>query len=185
MKNNLRYALLVLLALSLSGCNLNQNGTNTVRTPARQASPSARPSANATGRPALTPTPGGVDPTSSLPATLPATAAPPAQTATARAYPTNPVDVVLDFVQAYPEQTAEMAGYLSNAMRAAMPKGGPGELLRVQGDINGFTILSGSAVPNPPVAVVVAAFEAGGARVERTFDLIQEKGVWVINGIRN
>jgi hypothetical protein len=185
MKNNLRLALFVLLALSLSGCNLPQNGSTTVRTPVRQASPSTLPPAAATEAPVTTLAPGSTDAAPAAAATLAPTALPPAQTATAKAYPASPVAVVQAFVEAYPDQTAEMVRYLSAAVRAALPKGGPGELLKLQGDINGFTVLSGSAVPNPPQAVVVAAFDAGGARSERTFDLIQEKGLWVINGIRN
>lgn len=182
-------AFFLLAALAVSGCNLQQNGSTAVRQPTGLASPTALPASSSTDLPALAvaPTPilVGSNAATAQPAKpQAATALPTSQTTQAGAYPPNPVDVVQAFVEAYPDQTAEMEHYLSAAVRRVLPKGGPGELLKVQGDVTGFSVLSGSSIPNPPQAVVVAAIEAGEARVERTFTLIQENGVWVINEIK-
>lgn len=177
--------LLLLLSSTLSACNLQQNGATAVRTPVPRASQPAQPTLadtpppDSTAAPTLPPKP--PPPTAPAPA---ASQAAPTQAAPSGAYPTSPVDVVQAFVEAYPDNIPELERYLSKAMRAAVPRGEPGELLKVQGDINGFTVLSGSVVPDPPQALVVAAMQAGGAQVERTFSLVQEKGLWVINGIQ-
>ena len=95
----------------------------------------------------------------------------------------DPNDVVRAYLIAYPDDTASMLSCLSNSLRAALPAGGPGELLQVQGDVNGFVIQSGSQAPNPPQAAVLVALQAGGTRSLRTFNLIQENNKWVINSI--
>ncbi len=176
--------LLLLLSSALSACNLQQNGATAVRTPIRQPSQASQPTLADTVPPGSTAAP--TLPPKSPPPTAPAPAASQAAPTQAPegAYPASPVDVVQAFVEAYPDAIPEMERYLSKAMRAALPRGGPGELLKVQGDVNGFTVLSGSVVPDPPQALVIAAIQAGGARVERTFSLVQEKGLWVINGIQ-
>jgi len=205
MKKFLAFFLLLLLALVVSGCNLPQNGSTAVRQQPSPANPTATPSLGAMDLPGPAPEPTG---TTSAPGPAPqptgtasaagatgATVAPSGssrapktptstQTRTAGAYPSSPVEVVQAFVEAYPDQTEIMERYLSAAVRRALPGGGPGLLLKVQGDVTGFSVLSGSSIPNPPQAVVVAALEAGEARVERTFTLIRENGMWVINGIK-
>ncbi len=100
------------------------------------------------------------------------------------AYPDTPDGVIQAFVEAYPDDTAGMLQYLGASLRASLPAGGPGELLNVQGDINGMLILSGAAVPNPPQAEYQVALEVGAEQVLRTFTLGQENGLWVITGIQ-
>ncbi len=99
-------------------------------------------------------------------------------------YPDTPDGVIQAFVEAYPDDTAGMLEYLGASLRASLPAGGPGELLNVQGDINGMLILSGAAVPNPPQAEFQVALEVGAVQVLRTFTLAQENGRWVITGIQ-
>ena len=191
MKKFIAFFLLLLVALAASGCNLQQNGSTAVRQQPPPANPAATPPPSATDLPGSAPEPtvttsaAGATGAAAAPTGSSSAPRPPASTqaVTSGAYPSSPVEVVQAFVEAYPDQRADMERYLSAAMRRALPGGGPGELLKVQGDVNGLLILSGSSIPNPPQAVVVAAIEAGEARVERTFTLIQENGVWVINGI--
>ncbi len=167
----------------LSACNLPfSNPTASSQKPTPQASGTpftlATPPATTPTRPAVT----IITPTPS-----PAAATAPAATETvtpAGAYPDTPEGVIQAFVDAYPEDTNGMLQYLSASLKSSLPPGGPGERLNLPGDINGFVILSGSAVPQPPQAVYQGAFQVGTQQVLRTFDLVKENGRWVINGIQ-
>ena len=164
--------LLVLVLLACSACNLPQHGAQTL--PEQPGvSPTLLPILRGTAFPpaaaTFTPTVPG-----SRPATPPGALPPPAG---------DPNGAVQAYLVAYPDDTAGMLSCLSRSLRAALPAGGPGELLQVQGDVNGFVIQSGSQVPNAPQAVILVALQAGGARSLRTFNLIQENNKWVINSI--
>jgi hypothetical protein len=152
---------LAALAMACSACNLPQNGTPQVTSSVRTA--------------AVTP---------------PAAAAPgdqPTPAANAGASPTaasaDPSAVVQAFLVAYPDDTQGMAACLSTSLKAALPTGGPGMLLQIEGDVNGFVIQTGSEVPNPPQAVVTVDMVAGNSRLSRTFNLTKENDRWVINSI--
>ena len=135
--------------------------TTSTPLPTATATPLPKPSATATALPTAT-------------ATL---------TATLRPYPATPEGVVQGYLKGYPDQAAEMLRYLSKALKSALPPGGPGELLRVQGDLQGFAIQSGAVSTNPPQARVEVALQAGGASTTRFFLLVQQGGLWVIDGI--
>ena len=164
----------------LSACNLPQK------------SPAATQPASTTPFTLPTPPPTAALPSGAIstvtpgeePSVPPATDAPATTVTPAAIYPDTPEGVVQAFVGAYPEDTNGMLQYLSASVLASLPAGGPGELLNVQGDVNGFLILSGSTVPQPPQAEVQGAFQAGTQLVQRTFNLVQENGRWVINGIQ-
>ena len=158
----------------LSACNLPQKG------------PAATQPASTTPFILPTPTPTAALPSGTLYTVTPGEepSVPPATAAPAAVYPDTPEGVVQAFVGAYPEDTNGMLQYLSASLVASLPAGGPGELLNVQGDVNGFLILSGSTVPQPPQAEVQGAFQVGTQQVQRTFNLVQENGRWVINGIQ-
>lgn len=72
---------------------------------------------------------------------------------------------------------------LSAARRSGLPPGEAGRVLLVQGDLEGYVILSATVLPSPPQAVVSAALKAGGDEVQRTFTLVREAQGWVIEGI--
>ncbi len=193
MNSYLRAAIGACLVILLSACNLPYAAQPTPTGPALEASvtpfaletqpgaPTATsPAINIiTATPAAPPTP---PPASTLP---PPTAAPPTANSTpAVAYPDTPEGVIQAFVEAYPDDTSGMLQFLSASLRASLPAGGPGELLNVQGDINGMLILSGSSIPNPPQAVFQVALQLGTEQALRTFSLGQETGRWVITGIQ-
>jgi hypothetical protein len=158
------------VGMACAACNLPQKGAQTL--PAPQANPSLSPQATNPVRTAA------VTPAATAGGQSAATAS-----ATQPANPGDPNDVVQAYLIAYPDDTAGMLTCLSSSLRAALPAGGPGMLLQAEGDVNGFIIQSGSNVPNPPQAVVLVALQAGGARLTRTFNLIQENNRWVINSI--
>jgi len=190
----------VVICCLFTACNLPYAARPTTEGPAPEASATpfrvATQGAAAATQPSinlLTTTPG--EQTSTPPeVTLPpgATATPPTASITPPAatsapvlvYPDTPEGVIQAFLEAYPDDTAGMLQYLGASLRASLPGGGPGELLNVQGDINGMLILSGSAVPNPPQAVFQVALQVGTEQVLRTFTLGQENGRWVITGIQ-
>jgi len=153
--------LFTVLALAVAACNLPQHGADTLPVP--QATGAVRtaavtpPAAQPTGQPAAA---GGATPA-----------------------PADPSAVVQSFLVAYPDDTAGMLSCLSSSLRAALPAGGPGMLLQVEGDVNGFVVQSGSEVPDPPQAVVLVDMVAGGSRLSRTFNLVKEKDRWLINSI--
>ena len=187
MRRTTQYVILASILSLLFACNLPYAARPTTPGPSPEASSTLFTGATLPGAPTatqpainiITTTPGVQ---SSAP---PATAAPP--TATSKpvlVYPDTPEGVIQAFVEAYPDDTDGMRQYLSASLRASLPAGGPGELLNVQGDINGFLILSGSSVPDPPQAVFQCAIQVGTEQVVRTFNLIQENGRWVISGIQ-
>jgi len=159
----------------LSACNLPQK------------SPAATQSASTTPFTLPTPPPTSALPSGTISMVTPGEepSVPPATAVTpAAVYPDTPEGVVQAFVYAYPDDTNGMLQYLGASLVASLPAGGPGEILNVQGDVNGFIILSGSTVPQPPQAEVQGAFQVGTQQVLRTFNLVQENGRWVINGIQ-
>ena len=160
--------LLVLVLLACSGCNLPQHGAQALPVGSSTLQPSVTGTAFPPAAATFTPTVPGAPPAATPPAG-------------------DPNDVVQAYLIAYPDDTAGMLSCLSSSLRGALPAGGPGELLQVQGDVNGFVIQSGSQVPNPPQAEVLVALQAGigvgGTRSLRTFHLIQENNKWVINSI--
>jgi len=147
---------LAALALACAACNLPQHASSTLPAPAQPAVRTAAVTPPAAGQPNITP--------SGSPAP-------------------DPGDVVQAYLIAYPDDTQGMLSCLSSSLKASLPAGGPGLLLQAEGDINGFVIQTGSEVPNPPQAVVSVALQAGNAHIDRTFNLIQENGLWVINSI--
>jgi hypothetical protein len=152
--------MLAALALACSACNLPQKGTPQATRSVRTAAVTP-PAATAAGN--ATPTSNaGASPT---------------------AAPADPSAVVQAFLVAYPDDTQGMTACLSTSVKAALPAGGPGMLLQVQGDVNGFVIQTGSEVPNPPQAVVTVDMVAGNSRLSRTFNLTKENDRWVINSI--
>lgn len=182
-------AQLLLLAaalLFLSACNLPQKSptaSRTVTNPAAGRTPFALqtlqpPSDTLPAGAALTATPAEQQ---TAPPTTPAAATTVTQAAV---YPDSPEGVVQAFIDAYPDDTSTMLQYLSTSLKASLPTGGPGELLKVLGDINGFVILSGSTVPQPPQAEIQGAFQVGVQQALRTFYLVQENGRWVITSIQ-
>jgi len=201
MKKLLFAFLLIVLLLSVTSCNLSQ-GTRTLPAP-KTASPTIPPLLTATPSPAAagsaTPkagltnsapsktvpantTPAKTTPSPAASPTQPKPAAPPTATVDPT-YPDNPDGVAQAFVTGYPDNTAEMLRYLSSSLKAALPSGAPAVLLKIQGDINGFAIISGSQASNSSEAQVVAAMLAGGKQVQRTFLFIKENNRWVINRI--
>jgi hypothetical protein len=161
MRKLLIVLLLAGLALTCAACNLPQKGAGTLPAPAQATSP-VRTAA--------------VTPPSGQPGGQP--------TAAGNATPAaDPSAVVQAFLIAYPDDTLGMENCLSSTLKAALPAGGPGMLLQVEGDVNGFVISSGSEVPNPPQAVVMVDMVAGNSRLTRTFNLVKENDRWVINSI--
>ena len=190
MRRIAKFAQFVILAAALillSACNLPQNAPPAATAPQPSDTPftlATPPAATAT-RPAvtiITATPGPPAATAGRPATAPAAAT--EAVTQPGTYPGTPNGVVLAFVDAYPDDTNGMLQYLSASLKSSLPQGGPGALLNVPGDVNGFVILSGSAVPQPPQAQIQAAFQMGAQQAMRTFDLVQENGRWVINSIQ-
>ncbi len=175
-----------------TACNLPYAASPTPAGPTPEASATyftvATPEAATATQPAInivTLTPGVQPSAPPATATLPATSVPATATsAPVLVYPDTPEGVIQAFVDAYPDDTAGMLQYLSASLRASLPAGGPGELLNVQGDINGMLILSGAAVPNPPQAEFQVALQLGTEEALRTFDLDQENSRWVITGIQ-
>jgi hypothetical protein len=169
--------LLVTVGLACAACNLPQRSDQTLPAPTTGG---ASPVPTAAVPPATT---AGASPATTAGAS-PAAGGQPSATAGASPIATpDPNDVVQAYLIAYPDDTQGMLSCLSSALKTSLPAGGPGMLLQAEGDVNGFVIVSGSEVPNPPQAVVQVALEAGGSRLSRTFNLIQENGKWVINSI--
>jgi hypothetical protein len=183
-------ALFVFLCL-LSACNLPM--PYTVQTPSGPYGPGdtqAPPAA--TGLPAnSTPGPTPAPPRATEPPAPPsatgvpaATRAPePSLTPPPPAATPAPESVVMAYLEAYPDGDAAMLATLSQARRASLPTGGPGRLLQVQGDLQGFAIQSGSEIPNPPQAIILVALRAGNKDALRRFTLIRENGAWLIDSI--
>jgi hypothetical protein len=188
MKKFVFVPMLALAALILSSCTLTQGG-KTLPAPNATSIPATAPAKTATKPPAVaisaTPKAGATKGAAS-PATTQTNPPAKVQAPTATLdpnYPADPNGVAQAFVTAYPDNTAEMLRYLSAAQKAALPSGGPALLLKINGDINGFAVLSGSQSPNPTEAVVVTAMQVGSSQIQRTFNLIKENGKWVINSI--
>lgn len=205
MRHGLIFLPAFFLAAYLSGCTLPQPVTPPVpeshtATPAFGTTTTGllRVSPSVTANPPTTPPAPTAIPTTTQPSVNPfptlsspspraftptASPRPATITPTFLPYPDTPDGVVEAFLEAYPDDETLMLRCLSKARRAALPPGGAGELLRVQGDLEGFVIQSATVQPNPPQAVVTAAIQAGGDEVQRTFTLIREQQGWVIEGI--
>jgi hypothetical protein len=98
-------------------------------------------------------------------------------------YPTAPEGVVKTFLTAYTLDPTQMNLYLSQNRLANMPAGGALEMLKLNGNMEGFVIESAAVSPATSAALVVVTVKAGGVESARTFKLVKNEGKWAIDAI--
>jgi hypothetical protein len=99
------------------------------------------------------------------------------------AYPTSPEEVVQSFLAASQDDPMGMVQYLSSERQENLPAEGALSMLDMDAPIEGFTIQSAAVNPDPPLAQVNVALQAGGIRYDRQFFLKQQNGFWFIDAI--
>jgi len=99
-------------------------------------------------------------------------------------YPTTPEGVVQMFLAAYQQAPDQMTIFLTPNLIAKIPAGGSvGDLLQLNGPVEGFVIESASASGNASGAALIVSLRAGGADAMRIFGLVQNNGLWQIDTI--
>lgn len=93
----------------------------------------------------------------------------------------TPEFIVQAFMTDFQEAPLQLDGYLSTALRGLYPPEQRGDLLPVEGMIEGFAIQS--AAITPETADIKVAIRSGEEEAILQFNLIKENGFWVIDSI--
>jgi hypothetical protein len=93
----------------------------------------------------------------------------------------SPEFIVQAFLTDFQEAPMQLDGYLSTALRGLYPPEQRGDLLPVSGMIEGFAIQSAAITPSD--AEIEVAIRSAGEDSILQFNLIKEKGYWVIDSV--